>query len=934
MKISSKIVMTFAPLAVVSLATVGWLGYDTAREVLKRQALDSLQSLADLQQRRIEDIVAQNAERLALVASRTQLRISLKEYLRNGTPASLEKMTRILRDARETIPDFRELFVQVDDGRIVASTDSTMHDGAHPDHAVFAEATEERGVHLFHRKPGGGLGVYLAAPLRLDGERLGVLVIDADGTNIVASTTSYGGLGRTGETLLVRRHADGGAVFLTPARFDPDATLTRTVAPHMQRSPYIQVLDDRSGLMTDAVDYRGRPVLAALRSIAGPGWGLVVQKQVEEAFAPVQRLRTWTVMLLAAFSAAVVVVSLFMARSITRPIMQLTKVADRISRGALHERADIGSRDEVQQLSRAFNQMTEQLVADIDERRQAEEKFHALLTSAPDAILITRSGGEIELANRRAEDLLNRRGEAAVGFQVEELLPQRYRQQYRALRRGFITRPETRSIPVSIELSVLDSQGTEVPVEVSIAPIETKEGLLFVNAIRDISDRKQAEAKLVQQANYDNLTGLPSRILAADRLSQALARSHRTGSVGALMFLDVDRFKNVNDTMGHSVGDELLAEVAARLLSCVRESDTVARLGGDEFLVVLNDLRDIAAADVVAEQMLSALSEPIQLGSREVFISASIGITAFPIDSNDPDVLLRNADAAMYRAKEEGRNTYRFFTAEMNEQLRMRLEMEQQLRHAVERGELYLHFQPQLDVKRGELLGAEALLRWRNARLGQIGPDRFIPLAEETGLIDSIGAWVLKQACAEAAAWEGDVGRRARIAVNVSALQFKRGDLDQVVARTLEETGLPAHRLELELTERVLVDQDMNAKRTLAALKDMGVRLSLDDFGTGYSSLSYLKWFPCDVLKIDRAFISGVTDNKDSASLCRAIIAMGGSLNMIVVAEGVETAEQLAFLAAHGVDAVQGYYISRPMEASAFRRMLARPESMRVLYER
>lgn len=921
-KISSKIVLTFVPLAVVTLASLGGLGYYTAKNALTRQALANLESVADLQQRRIEAIFKMHAERLALVSSRTQLRMSLDEYLQTQEPRHAAKMNRILIDARATIRDFRDLFVQTVDGRIVAATDSDLLGTSHPQSKIFSGAVSRSRVDFFYLNREGNLGVYLAAPLYLEQRLLGVLVIEADASNIVASMGSYRGLGSTGETLLVRRGPDGGAVFLTPARFDQAAALKRTVSRSSVGSPYIAVLERESGLLIDALDYQGYAVLAAFRYLEGPQLGLVVQKRLEEAFAPVDRLRRWTVTLLLAFSALVVGVSLFLARSITRPVMRLTDVAGRISAGKLSERAAIDTRDEVRLLAKAFNQMTERLLTDVEERRKAEEKFQALLASAPDAFVITEESGKIILTNQRAEELLGYRSDEMLGACIEELLAERDRDVHRDMRSKFIQSSRFERSRASFELYARHKSGAEVPVEVSLAPIETREGLLLANAIRDITDRKQAEALLVQQANYDTLTGLPSRILAYDRLSQALAHAHRNGLAVAVMFLDVDRFKNVNDTLGHSVGDALLSEVAVRLNRCIRKSDTVARLGGDEFLIVLSDLPVLSSADMVAEQILAELSAPFQLDGREMFVSASIGITGFPADSAESEVLLRNADAAMYRAKEEGRNTYRYYTAEMNEQLRTRLEMEEQLRHAIGRGELSLDFQPQLDVRSGRFFGAEALLRWRNGKLGSVPPDRFIPLAEETGLIHAIGEWVLVRACEAAASWQRLVDESVRVSVNVSAVQFRRGDLVAVVEGALRATGLPSELLELELTERLLVE-DANAEHILGELKRIGVRLSLDDFGTGYSSLSYLKRFPFDVLKIDRLFISGVTSNQDDAALCRAILAMGGSLNMAVIAEGVETRKQLEFLAAHNVDGVQGYHISRPLDSDAFSALLS-----------
>lgn len=925
MKISRKIVFTFAPLAVVSLAVLGGLSYGTAKHALTEQAISNLVSLADLKQRRIESIIDQNRERLALVASRTQLRISLERYLQTHDGSHQQKMVRILHDAKATTTDFRKLFIQSPDGQIVAATDDTLLGQGHPWRREFAQAESGPRVDMMFRNAKDQLGVYLAAPLFLGEQRLGTLVIEADASNIIESMTSYRGLGETGESLLVRADDHGNALFLTPARFRADAALVHRISSDATDSPYVRVLHEDAGLMTKARGYDGYQVLAAYRAISGLGWGLVVQKRASEAFAPIDSMRTWIVSLTALFALIVALVSLYLARSITRPIMQLTDVAWRISEGAFRERAQVNTRDEVNLLATAFNRMTSLLLEDIAERTKAEEKFQALLRSAPDGILITLQDGTIEIVNRRAESMLAIENNSLHGANIEQVISQRHRDAYREFRGRFEHDKLDVNAAASLELCAVTARGDEVPVEVTVAPIQTLDGILLVHALRDITDRKRAEAKLVQQANFDNLTGLPSRVLAWDRLAQALARAHRDAKVGAVMFLDLDRFKNINDTLGHSVGDQLLTEVSRRIGECVRESDTVARLGGDEFLIILTDLESLESADVVAEDVLSAMAAPFRIGGREMYVSASIGITGFPVDSDQAEVLLRNADAAMYRAKEEGRNTYRFFTSEMNTQLRARLEMEEHLRHAIERGELSLHFQPQLDLVGSSLVCAEALLRWQNPVLGAVPPDRFIPLAEDTGLIQSIGAWVLEQACHEAMAWKQQLGHALRVSVNVSALQFRHGDLSESVRKALQGSGLAPEHLELELTERVLVDDTANARRTLAELKQIGVRLALDDFGTGYSSLSYLKWFPCDVLKIDRAFIGGIIADESDAALCRAIIAMGGSLGMTVVAEGVETGEQLAFLAAHGVDCVQGYFISRPLDAARFRDLLAKP---------
>ncbi len=677
-------------------------------------------------------------------------------------------------------------------------------------------------------------------------------------------------------------------------------------------------------IIRDYVTRRPQGRDGAPAKLFNAGWGLIVQRRMSDAYAPIVLLRRSLLITIGMSAIAVILASLYIAGTITRPITRLTRVASRISGGALEERADVSTNDEVGILAHAFNQMTEHLVDDITERKQAEEKFHALLKSAPDAIVIIDQGGHITLANLRAELLFGYESQELIGKHVEMLIPERNRQRDVFMYQAFVDEPRFRPMSDDLDLYGLHKDGTEIPIEISLAPIDTREGLLVASAIRDITDRKQAEARLLQQANYDALTGLPNRSLAVDRLSQALAHARRVRECVAVMFLDIDRFKNVNDTLGHAAGDKLLTDVAHRLRHCARTDDTVARLGGDEFLVILSGLETVASSRTVAEKIIDSMSSPFaRLDGRELFLGASIGVTGFPEDGDDPDVLLRNADAAMYRAKEAGRNTFRFFTPEMNIQLLKRLEIESHLRYAVNKGELQLHFQPQVDINDGRLVGAEALLRWHNPELGNIPPDEFIPLAEETGLISEIGEWVLMQACSTASAWQGRAGDPIRVSVNISPVQFRGGDLVSTVSRALRESGLPASLLELEITERVLVEDNPNTSRILNDLKRMGIRLSLDDFGKGYSSLSYLKRFPFDVLKIDRSFVSSVTVDLEDAALCKAITAMANSLNLQVVAEGVETLDQWEYLHVHGADLVQGYYISRPLAKDDFLRFIA-----------
>lgn len=434
----------------------------------------------------------------------------------------------------------------------------------------------------------------------------------------------------------------------------------------------------------------------------------------------------------------------------------------------------------------------------------------------------------------------------------------------------------------------------------------------------DITERKKAQEELIRQANYDSLTDLPNRNLALDRLDQAINRAHREGHVVCVMYIDLDRFKTVNDSFGHTIGDRLLVEVAKHLKECVREVDTVARLGGDEFMVILDGIDEAIHSELVAEKILEVLSRPFIFENHEFVLGASIGITIYPDDGDSSHVLLRNADTAMYLAKEGGRNNFRFFTQELNDEAVLRVKMEAYLRRAIENDELHLEYQPQICAQTGKLVGTEALVRWNNPILKSVSPERFIPLAEDTGLILEIGEWVLNTACNDLKRWLEIKPSSLRVAVNLSSRQFRSNALLGMIRQTLDKTGIPPRQLELEITEGLLMDDSYQTINMLKELKQMDITLALDDFGTGYSSISYLKRYPFDVLKIDRSFVRDINIDPDDAALCEAIIAIAGSLGMKVVGEGVETKQQLDFLFSHGVDFIQGYYFSKPLTADEF----------------
>jgi diguanylate cyclase (GGDEF)-like protein/PAS domain S-box-containing protein len=460
----------------------------------------------------------------------------------------------------------------------------------------------------------------------------------------------------------------------------------------------------------------------------------------------------------------------------------------------------------------------------------------------------------------------------------------------------------------------------------SISPVRDELGQItnFVCVAEDISDRKHAETTIRHLAYYDPLTGLPNRRLFRDRLEQAKTSAQRSGGLFGLMYLDLDRFKQVNDTLGHEVGDLLLKAAAQRISECLRKGDTMARLGGDEFAVIVAEVAQHEHLARVAEKIVRAMQREFVLNGFELFTSTSIGISVFPTDGSDTDALIKNADVALYRAKEQGRNNYQFFLPDMNARSMERLVIESKLRHALEREELELHYQPQIDLQGGRVTGVEALLRWRSPELGLVLPAEFIPLAEETGLIVPIGEWVLKAACRQFRAWLDDGLKLERLAVNLSPRQFRQAGLDAAVEAALREAGLPPAFLEVEITENTAMSNPTLTQAILERLRAVGIRVAIDDFGTGYSSLATLKHFPVTRLKVDKAFVQDIAEHSDDTAIVLAIIRMAQSLKLEVVAEGVETPAQLEFLKLNGCGEAQGYLFSHPVAPDALVRWLGK----------
>ncbi len=565
------------------------------------------------------------------------------------------------------------------------------------------------------------------------------------------------------------------------------------------------------------------------------------------------------------------------------------------------------------------------IVRDISERKRAEESQRWLATiveSSSDAVIGKTLDGVVLSWNEAAEKIYGYTAAEAIGRSISILLPDdradEAPQILERIRQGERIK--------HFETERLRKDGERISVSLTMSPIRDASGTIRgVSTIaRDITEHKRAEERIRYMAQHDALTGLPNRTLFRDRIRQAIAQAERTEKKVAVMFLDLDDFKSINDSLGHQVGDHLLRMVARRLQRCVRQGDSIARLGGDEFVISLLALPDTADAMSMAEKVLQSLRAPFPVNEHELHVSGSIGISIYPNDGHDVDFLMRSADTAMYHAKSKGRDNYQFFTPRLNDAAQRRLSIANRLHQALPRNELMLEYQPQVDLQSGKIVGAEALLRWRQPELGLVSPLEFIAVAEDTGLIAPIGQWVLYEACQQLKRWRAAGYSELRMAVNVSPQEFRRPNYPDIAASILREVGLPPAAVEMEITESMLVMQSHENAAALEQIARTGIRLAVDDFGTGYSGLAYLQRFPIHTLKIDRSFVDGIGDDTNDMTIVNAIIAMSHSLHLHVVAEGVETAAQAAFLKMHGCLAAQGYYYSRPVGAEAFAKLLGR----------
>ena len=632
-----------------------------------------------------------------------------------------------------------------------------------------------------------------------------------------------------------------------------------------------------------------------------------VREAQQIALATVEKLQALIAFSAVVMAALTILATVVLGRRIVRPLDTLRQAASDFGQGKLDAPLQLKADDEFTELAGAFNSMADHLRASLVQERAQLAYLDSIFGAMGEMLIVFGPGGHVASANDAACALLGYTEPELVGLLGSQLFgSEAY---FQALRQGADGHTTREDLPIRAK------DGREIPVALSVTSLVADGGNSLVCVARDISERQRFEARLQHQATHDTLTGLPNRSLLVDRLEQAIAHARRTENRFVVAFIDLDRFKWINDSMGHEAGDVLLKTVAERMQACLRDTDTLARIGGDEFVLLLQELKQSTDALPIVNRVAQSAALPVQLGEQELSVSCSVGCSCYPEDGTDAEELLKLADAAMYRAKESGRDNVQVYNAALRLQIDERIALEGALRRAMEQEAFEVHYQPQIDLRTGRLRGVEALVRWNDPEFGVVSPARFIPVAEECGLIIPLGEWVLRRACRDARVWQQEGLSPIRMAVNLSVQQLRRSGVEEMVERVLLDSGLEPERLALELTESMSMDDPERTIPLMHRLKALGVTLAIDDFGTGYSNMHYLKRFPIDKLKLDGSFVREITTDPGSLAIADAIISMAHRLNLKVVAEMTETEGQVVLLASRGCDIAQGYYFSKAVPA-------------------
>lgn len=896
----ARLILLFMALALI-VPAAGVIVLQLQSKQVERVTFSNLTAIAQLKSGQIENWLSERQGDAKLLSFNHDFAAHLEQFKRNGNAGAQQSIAGHLSIFKDSY-GYTGIMLLDTDGRLMLMLgDQDDRPDDLPGEIRQALATGKIQRSPLYRDETGNVHLDWVTPVFAQDARgehpVAVVVLRATaGLFLYPTIQTWPTASDTAETLLVRRDGDS-VVFLNDLRHRQGTALIlrpRLDTPDLPAS--IAIRANKPGVTT-GTDYRGKKVLAAYRPIAGTDWFLVAKVDRDEVMVPLQEM-VFMVSFVAFSAVIVLTVAILLLWRQQRRMQNLVMKA---------QQAEVA-----QKLNAADASL-----------QQSMERTHALVDSALDAIISVDQNDKVVAWNPQAENIFGYPAAEAIGKSVSNLIiPPMHREAHRQGMARFISSGQATIIGKRTEIQAMRADGSIFPVELTLSSLVQNGEHYFSSYIRDISDRKKAEETIYDLAFYDPLTHLPNRRLMLDRLKQTLLSSTRQQRYGAILFIDLDDFKTLNDTKGHEIGDMLLVEITRQLLTAVHADDTVARIGGDEFVVVLDTLdvaTEVAAkqAQSVAERILAAINQPHDLQGHEYHCSASIGITLFLDHEITMEDLLKHADVAMHQAKQSGRNTIHFFDPKTQAALESRVQMESWMRKSLN-NHYKLFYQKQVNED-GRTTGAEALIRWIHPEKGMISPAEFIPLAEETGLILPIGQWVIETACAQLKAWEQEAGtRHLMIAVNVSARQFHQNDFVNQVLSVLDKSGADPEKLKLELTESMLVNDVEGVISKMMALKSRGVKFSLDDFGTGFSSLSYLKRLPLNQLKIDQSFVRDALTDPNDAAIIRTVIALGQSMGMEVIAEGVETEAHQNFLAVHGCHLYQGYLFGKPMSLEDF----------------